>query len=374
MTWNWQTDEWPHFKYKPLSNIDNTRFSLQAGQLLGLYHAISPDDQMSLIINLISDESVETSEIEGEHLSRHSVQSSIRRHFGLQADHRNVTLAEQGIADMMVDLYRAWQTPLTHHTLYRWHSMLMQGHPGLPDVGRYRTDSEPMQVISGPLQKQIVHFEAPPSDHMMTEMTRFISWFNETGPDGANRLPPVIRAGLAHLYFVSIHPFSDGNGRIARALAQKALAQNAGHPLLIVLSQAIQADKKSYYAALERNNKTMDVTDWLDYFSRTITDAQVRTQGLIHFIVFKTRLYERVKDQLNDRQHKILARLFQAGPAGFAGGLSAANYRRIIGPIPPATITRDLQDMVEKNILTRTGERKATRYELAVQSLSDIIF
>ena len=177
------------------------------------------------------------------------------------------------------------------------------------------------------------------------------------------RYPP-LRAGIAHLYFESIHPFEDGNGRIGRAISEKSLAQSLGTPALTSLAYAIERKRKDYYAALERNNKDeLDVTDWLRYFARTVNEAQDITMRRINFYLAKAKFYERFRDQLNPRQDKVIARLFREGIDGFKGGLSAENYISITGT-SRATATRDLQDLVEQGALTRTGELRYTRYHL----------
>ena len=197
-------------------------------------------------------------------------------------------------------------------------------------------------------------------------MKRFVAWFNDTAPGGKNPLPALTRAALAHLYFVCIHPFEDGNGRIGRALAEKSLAQNLGQPSLIALAYTIERKRKDYYAALERNNKDLEITDWLTYFANTILEAQSNTIKRVDFYVAKARFYEQLRDQLNERQDKVIARMFREGIDGFKGGLSAENYIAI-SKTSRATATRDLQDLVEKGALTRTGELRHTRYFLKEQ-------
>jgi Fic family protein len=194
-------------------------------------------------------------------------------------------------------------------------------------------------------------------------MRRFLAWFEESRPGGRTPLPPLARAGLAHLWFVSIHPFEDGNGRLARAIAERSLAQNLERPSLIALAWTIERRRKDHYAALERNNKDMDVTDWLAWFAQIVLEAQATTIRRIDFHVAKTRFHDRLRGRLNERQAKAVARLFAEGIDGFKGGLSARNYMTITGA-PRATTTRDLQDLVEKGALTRTGELRHTRYWL----------
>ena len=197
----------------------------------------------------------------------------------------------------------------------------------------------------------------------MPEMERYADWFNKTGPGGAEPLPALTRAGLSHLYFESIHPFEDGNGRLGRALAEKSLAQNIGQPTLIALAFTIEKERKAYYDQLEQHQKTLDVTDWLVWFAEVVLKAQQATLDRVGFFISKAHFYDRHRDHLNERQAKAIARMFREGPGGFQGGLSADNYLKITGT-SRATATRDLQDLVEKGALSRTGERRHTRYWL----------
>ena len=369
MKWNWQQADWPDFRYKQAVLQQFERDFLQnAGMFLGAYkHCSSPDKEM-LLIELIGDEAVKTSEIEGVSLNRESVQSSLRRNFGLAGDQIKTRPSEQGIADLMTDLYKDFHELLSHATLFKWQRMLAGGRRDLKAIGHYRSHPEPMQVVSGKVYEPRVHFEAPPSKKVPALMNVFIKWFNDSAPLGKNPLSPLTRAGIAHLYFVSIHPFEDGNGRIARALAEKVLSQSINAPLLTKLSTVIQDNKKSYYDALEENNKNTEITSWLLYFSKTILTAQMYTQQYLDFLIEKTRLYDRLRGKLNPRQDKALARMFKEGITGFKGGLSAENYLSITGTTR-ATATRDLQDLVAKGALLRTGKLKQTRYSLNIAAL-----
>lgn len=364
MKWNWERSDWPGFRYKTkaLEPLEK-KFLLHSGEFIGACRHISSGDKDLLKIELISDEAVKTSEIEGEILNRDSVQSSIIHQFGLGPDKPRILPAERGIAEMMVDLYRTFASPLTGNTMFRWHGMLLAGNRDIAVAGGYRKRADPMQVVSGPLHKRKVHFEAPPSDRVPEEMKAFITWFNDTAPNGKQPLPALTRASIAHLYFVCIHPFEDGNGRIGRAIAEKALAQSLGQPSLIALAHMIERKRKDYYAALERNNKTNEITDWLIYFAKTILDAQANTIKRLDFYLAKASFYERLRGQLNERQQKAVARIFKEGTDGFKGGLSAETYIKITRT-SRATATRDLQDLVAKRALTRTGELRHTRYHL----------
>lgn len=366
MRWNWEHPDWPEFLWNSgvLAEME-AQFLQRSGMQIGSLKHFDDETRLAIMVDTLTGEALKTSEIEGEILNRDSVQSSILNGFGLKTDGRRVPPAERGIADMMIDLHRQFDHPVTHDTLHDWHRMITNGRTDLHDIGRYRTHAEPMQVVSGALHKPKVHFEAPPSASIPSEMARFVEWLAVTAPHGAKAMPPLTRAGLAHLYFVSIHPFEDGNGRIARALAEKVLAQGIGQPTLLALSHTIQQHRKRYYDALEASNKDIEVTDWLIYFARTVLDAQAYTQRLIDFLIEKTKIYDRVRGQLNERQERVLARLFKEGPDGFKGGLSAGNYITITGAAR-ATATRDLLHMVELGILTVTGSLKSTRYWLNI--------
>ena len=314
MAWNWQKNDWPQFTYKKSAIADlEARFSHRSGIFLGALKHVSTEEKNTLVVDLMSTEALKTSEIEGEILNRDSLQSSIRRNFGLEAKNRKIPPAEQGIAEMMVDLYMTFNKPLSHGQLFAWQKMLMKGRRDLNALGAYRTHEAPMQVVSGAIHKPKVHFEAPPSKVMHREMTQFIKWFNDTAPDGKNPLPALTRAGIAHLYFVCVHPFEDGNGRIGRALAEKVLSQCLGQPTLIALSHTIQERKKTYYESLEKNNKDSEITAWLVYFANTILEAQGYTQKLIDFLIEKSKLHLLAQSSGQELAHDAAQRMLLHG-------------------------------------------------------------
>lgn len=366
MTWNWQRSDWPNFSWDAnrLRKAE-AQFLLGSGAFAGTVRHLGEEDQEQLTVESISSEAITTSEIEGEILDRASVQSSIRRQFGLLTDHRRVKPAEQGIAELMVNLYRTSPDPLSDEMLFAWHRMLTNGRRDLTNIGSYRTGTEPMQVVSGSLGSPNVHFEAPSSARVGGEMARFVKWFNRTGPNGRDALPALTRAGMAHIYFESIHPFEDGNGRIGRAISDKALAQSAGQPTLTALSATMLIRRKAYYLALEAANKDTNLTPWLCWFAGIAIEAQRRTAAQVEFLLDKARLLDRLRDRLNARQEKAILRMLREGPEGFRGGLSAGNYMTITGA-SPATATRDLADLVENKALLRIGERRHARYDLAI--------
>ena len=357
MTWNWEQNDWPNFRYdeSQLRSFEG-EFLKESGIILGIFRYMSEDEKLSLRVQLLSTEAVKTSAIEGEYLNWESVQSSIQKHLGLKVDFRRASLAEQGISELLVHLVETCSQPLTHDMLFSWHEMVMRGRRDL-DVGQYRTSLEPMQVISGWKLGHKVHFEAPPSSRVFEEMERFVYWFNGAW------ITPLLKSGLAHLYFESIHPFEDGNGRIGRLLSEKLLAQHFDEPMLLFLSRTIEANKKEYYEALEKANKSNEVTDWLLYFSRMVLVAQKETQRTIAFLIEKTKFFDQFCGLLNLRQEKVLLRMMEEGSGGFQGGMSAEKYIRLT-KTTRATATRDLHDLVVRGALLRTGERKHTRYHL----------
>lgn len=368
MLWNWQKEEWPKF-FWDTSALDDLekRFIHLNGKMEGVQKYINEEQKLQLIVDLLSGEAVTTSAIEGEVLNRESVQSSVLRNFGLKTDYRKVNPAEQGVANLITDVYKNYKKPLTHHLLFNWHKMLCLGRTDLTDVARYRRHEDPMQVVSGRLDQPRIHFEAPPSAKVKAFMGGYINWWKLTAAGMKGALPGLTRTAIAHLYFVSIHPFEDGNGRLGRALAEKALAESQEKPSLIALSSTLVVKRNEYYDALENNNKNLDITDWLLYFANAILSAQEYSIKSIAFIIDKTRLYDRVRGQLNPRQEKVLARMFREGVDGFKGGLSAENYIRISGA-PRATVTRDLQDLCEKKVLIKSGKLKSTRYFLNISN------
>lgn len=357
MIWNWQQSDWPNWRFDPraLEALER-EFLLGAGRFLGAWQHLSSADQDHIKIELLSDEAIKTSEIEGEYLDRESVQSSVRRQFGLTAQVKS-SPSEAGIAELMVAVFTGFDRPITHETLFSWHEMVCRAQSDIDYIGEYRKHTDAMQVVSGALYKPKVHFEAPPSRQVPAEMEHFLKWLDSAS------LPPLTLAGLAHLYFVSIHPFEDGNGRIGRAISEHCLSRALGQPSLLALARHIEKDRKGYYETLEANNKSMDIGPWLLWFAQTTLKAQAYSIALVDHIIAKTRILDRLRGQINPRQERALIRMFEAGPDGFIGGLSAKNYMTITGATTPTT-TRDLNDLIAKDALFKTGDRKSTRYWL----------
>ena len=361
MKWNWQKPNWRKFSY----DIDKLQhyeeeFSRLCGEMIGALKHLETEEKDELRVTLLRDEAIQPSKIDGEYLDRDSVQSSIRRHFGLQVSQVNKNLKEQGISDLLVDVYQTFTTPLSHDMLRTWQKKLFSSAAG---TGEYRTHEEPMQVVSGAIYAPTVHFEAPPSAQVHDELEAFIQWYNMAHEEKS--ISPLILAGISHLWFECIHPFEDGNGRVGRALAEKSLSQSLQQPSLISLSSVIEKKKSAYYEALEKANKGNEITKWLEYFLPTIIEAQQYSIQKIDFIIQKGKLLNKHKHHMNERQLKVVLRMFQEGVEGFKGGLSAKNYMSITQTSQP-TATRDLRDLVEKGVLKRTGELRHTRYWLNI--------
>jgi len=366
MKWNWQQEGWPNFTYdqSALQELEE-QFLLNSGVLVGAFMHLAQDDKDQLTVDLISNEALKTSEIEGEYLNRDSLQSSIRNQLGLAGQKTKASPAERGVSEMMIDLYRTFNEPLSSEMLHRWHTTLMQGRHDLVDIGAYRSHEEAMQVVSGPPRNRKIHFEAPPSSQVPNEMERFVTWFNDHQEKQAGALTPLVRSGISHLYFECIHPYEDGNGRIGRAISEKSLSQAQGRPTLLALSHTIERRRKRYYEALEAANTNNEVTEWLLYFAEMVLEAQSYTHRRVEFLIEKTKFYDRYRGQFNQRQEKAISRIFREGPDGFTGGLSAENYISIT-KTSRTTATRDLSDLATKGAFSRTGELKGTRYHLAL--------
>ncbi|TVQ66480.1 MAG: Fic family protein, partial [Balneolaceae bacterium] len=365
--YNWQQSDWPDFTYS-LEGLEDDLFEFaeKVGRVTGKWQALPDDAQQEAVIDMMVAEAITTSRIEGEFLSRSDVLSSIRKNLGLHSETESIKDRRAvGAAELMIDVRRTWREPLTNEKLFSWHRMLLKGTEGLT-LGAWRTHKEPMQVVSGAFGKETVHYEAPPSSLVPQEMQRFIAWFNDSAPEGRNGIREApIRSAIAHLYFETIHPFEDGNGRIGRAIAEKALSQGMGRPALLSLSDAIESQKRDYYDALEQAQRSNEVTEWIRYFVRTILDAQSRAEEQIDFTLQKAKFFDRFRDRLNERQRKVINRMLDEGTDGFEGGMNARKYIGIT-KTSKATATRDMQYLMEIGAFRRSGKAggRSTRYQV----------
>ncbi|WP_221033082.1 Fic family protein [Actomonas aquatica] len=363
MSFNWQQPDWPNFRYDLTAvEADLLRCADQAGQVTGLLKGLDAHDRTDALVQLMVAEAVKTSAIEGEYLSRPDVMSSVRHRLGLaDAPPPQTDRASAGAGEMMVAVRESWDAPLTEETLFAWHRTLMQGDRRVL-AGAWRTHAEPMQVVSGAVGKAKLHFEAPPSAQVPAEMARFIAWFNDSR-HSLGAAP--VRAAVAHLYFESIHPFEDGNGRIGRALAEKALSQGLGRPATLSLSRTIEAHRSRYYDALETAQRSNEITPWLHYFVATVLAAQHDAEALVMFVLNQARFFDRHRDHLNARQLRTVRRMLDAGPGGFEGGMNARKYVSL-NRVSKATATRDLQHLVELGAFVPVGAGRSARYELGL--------
>ena len=359
MSWNWELPDWPRFSYnaEKIAEIER-QFLLGMGSASAYLKTVDEQEYKRFIVEILSWEGTESSKIEGEFLDRESLQSSIKQHFGIHDTPKHKSDKETGMAEVLCDVFETYDEPLTHEMLWKWHEELFKDSR-LDDHGKYRTHAEPMQIVSNRHGAQKVYFEAPPSARIHKEMTAFINWFNSSRSSGSI----LGRSAIIHIYFESIHPFEDGNGRIGRVLSEKALSQGVSRPILITISKTLEKKKKAYYAALETCNRSLDAEHWVEFFSEVILEAHEDSMRLLYFIIGKSKMLTGLAEQLNPRQLKVLLRMFEEGPEGFKGGLSAENYIAIT-KTTRATATRDLTDLVEKGALTKTGELRHTRYWL----------
>jgi Fic family protein len=364
--YNWQQKEWPYFTYKA-ENVENELFSFaeRSGLTTGMIKALPEESQMEAVIDIMVSEAIKTSEIEGEFLSRSDVMSSIRNNLGLIASAPGKDKRTMGVSSLMINVRNTFSEPLSEKILFEWHTLLMSYRKDL-NAGKWRTHKEPMQVVSGTFGKIKVHFEAPPSAVVHEEMIRFIKWFNDTAPGGKKEIKKApIRSAIAHLYFESIHPFEDGNGRIGRALAEKALSQGLGRPVLLSLSRAIDRHRKVYYSELEKAQRSLEIDSWIKYFVNTILAAQVDSENEIDFTLKKVKFFDKFRGQFNERQLTVIRRMLEEGPKGFKGGMNARKYVSLT-KISKPTATRDLQYLAGIKAFLVSGGGRSTNYQVNI--------
>ncbi|MGE0331896.1 MAG: Fic family protein [Ramlibacter sp.] len=369
----WQQPAWPHFSFDAdavgPALLEARRLQ---GDVNGRARAIGLSPAGDVVQELMAQEVLATAAIEGEKLDPASVRSSVMRQLGLGGAGTRDRHVD-GLVEVINDASAAFTQPLDADRLCRWQSALFPGGTsGLQRiaVGRWRDHEDPMQIVSGVLGRQTIHYEAPPSAKVAFEMDQFLHWFADTTPvaDQEPALDGIARAAIAHLWFESIHPFEDGNGRIGRAIVDMALAQDQGGPLrLFSLSRQLLASRSGYYDALnaaQRGNG--DATDWVQWFAQQIAAACRRSGDMMDAAIQKSRFWaDHAAHDIGARQRKVLQRLLDDGDGGFLGGLSADKYMKMTG-VSKATATRDLQALVAAGLLWTTGQGKATRYYVNV--------
>ena len=357
--------DWPHFQWnaarlvEPLAEVRHRQ-----GLLIGQMRALGFRLQLEAVLQTLTADVIKSSEIEGEKLDAEQVRSSIARRLGidigaLKPADRDV----EGVVEMTLDATRHYDQPLTTERLFSWHAALFPtGRSGMRKirVGAWRDDNEgPMQVVSGPMGKERVHYEAPTAPRVEREMAAFLEWFN-----AQNDLDRVLKAGLAHLWFASIHPFEDGNGRIARAIADMCLARSENSPQRFYsMSSQIRQERNQYYNILEQTQKSdMDVTPWMQWFLGCLGRAIDGARTVLSAVLVKARFWERVQGiSLNDRQRLVLNRLLD----GFEGKLTTTKYAKLTKSSQD-TAHRDITNLVDHGVLVRSSEGgRSTSYALA---------
>ncbi len=359
---------WPNFHWSSETlGVSLAAVRHRQGRLIGRMEAMGFPLRAEAVLQTLTADVLKSSEIEGEHLDQAQVRSSIARRLGI--DIGALTPADrhvEGVVEMMLDATQNFSAPLTAERLFGWHAALFPtGHSGLAriTVGAWRSErSGPMQVVSGPVGRERVHYEAPIASRLEHEMRAFLTWFNaETTTD------PVIKAALAHLWFVTIHPFEDGNGRIARAIADMALARSENSAQRFYsLSAQIRLERKRYYDMLEQTQKgDLDVTAWLDWFLACLGRAFDGAETILATVLQKARFWEaHDAADLNDRQRLMINRLLD----GFSGKLTSSKWA-LITKSSQATAGRDIDDLERRGVLVRNdGGGRSTSYSLGMQS------
>lgn len=363
--YNWQHKEWPAFNYDvSLVNDNALEFARLSGEITGALTGLNVDAQQQTVIHLMLDEAIKTSAIEGEQLSREDVRSSIENGLGVNKEVKKVKdKKSKAIASLMLEVRENYAQKLTESLIRQWHSILFSGSSKIKP-GQWRKSAKPMQIISGPVGKEVVHFEAPPAEIVSDEMKGFVKWYNGYQVNG-NVLHAVVKTALAHLYFESIHPFEDGNGRIGRAIAEKCLSESLGRPVLLSISMVLEKQRTAYYTALKKAQRTLQVNEWLAYFTQVIVDAQRLAVSSVVYNVKRATFFDTHKRHLNDRQLKVIQKMLDAGTDGFTGGMTARKYISITG-VSKATATRDLQLLAELGVLKAEGEGRSVRYQINI--------
>ena len=369
-TWIWQSPHWPTLIYDlELLAEAVRRARTEYGRLLFKAEMIGAAELTRVERDVWSGDAVSTAAIEGEILDLASVRSSVAHRLGINADFIAVPRNVEGLLDVMESAAADFDTELTAERLCRWQAALFPaGGPALRaiETGKFRSHHDPMRVVSGPPGREKVHYVAPSSAAVRAEMHSFLEWFKRSR---STSLDGVLRAGLAHVWFESVHPFEDGNGRIGRAIVDMALAQDARRPTrLHGMSTELRRRQKDYYEALNKVQRgTGDVTEWLRWFTFAFADSCVASAELIGESLERARFWSDHKDAaINERQRKVLNKMLNAGPGRFEGGLTQRKYAAITG-VSPATAWRDIEDLLKKRMIVKgEGAGRSTYYDIAI--------
>jgi Fic family protein len=369
--WIWQQSDWPLFRWDrgTLASV-LARARLAQGKVLGATQLLDADLTLEAVAAILVENGVTTSAIEGERLDVDAVRSSVARHLGLPtAGLPTPPRAVDGLIEVLLDATRHFTSPLTKERLFGWQASLFPtGYSGLHRIrtGTLRGD-EPMQVISGPMGRERIHFTAPPREGLEQELDQFLVWFNEGFAKPPPDLDGLVRAGLAHLWFITLHPFEDGNGRLARAITDMVLAQDERQPMrFFSLSAQILRERENYYDVLERTQRgSIDVTPWLTWFLTQVEASAMTAEKTVANTLAKAKFWLRHQNtNLNERQRKVVNRLLDAGRNGFEGGVNTRKYMSLT-KTSRATAYRELSELVEKGCLVPTDKGgRSSGYEV----------
>ncbi|EPJ82283.1 filamentation induced by cAMP protein Fic [Pseudomonas sp. CFII64] len=372
--WIWQQPDWPNFHWQGDRLAGLLRACSQAqGQLLGMLGAVGADASAQTELDALLQNIITSSAIEGEQLNVGSVRSSLAKRLGLE-DGQKVSPRSEGLAELMLDATQHHQTKLTLERVLHWHTLLFPAQETFQSqhiqVGALR-GAEPMQVVSGRIDRPTVHFEAPPREGLEARLDAFFDWFNRSQADAS--LDPLLRAGLAHFWFVTLHPFDDGNGRLTRVITDLTLAQAENQAIrFYAMSASILAARPDYYRILEVSQKDgLDVTPWLEWFLQTLLDSLQLAIQRIDRVLAKARFWQQHRAKaLSPEQVKVLNRLLDGSlpgdKPGSEGGISAAQYQAV-AKVSKATATRHLADLLDKGCLQKLpGGGRSTRYQVSL--------
>lgn len=365
MKYFWQHREFPNFHFKIEEYSSHFQeFAAQLGEVNGLFVNVSEANKKEIILQVILSEALKTSEIEGEYFSREDVMSSLQKQLGI-SDYVTPSKDKRAnaISELMIQVRNDYQNPLSLQMLREWHQTLMKIDKTVRE-GEWRTSTDAMQIISGRAGKIEIHFEAPPSKELPQLLVEFEKWYqnfsyHEIGQIGR----AMLRSALVHLYFETLHPFEDGNGRIGRALAEKALAETLEKSVVISISKKIEENKKEYYETLKHTQRTQEISKWLDYFFNILIEAQKEVKETVLYVIEKALYFDRFKTQLNERQLKAIQKMTEKGKDNFEGGMTAKKYITIT-KTSKATATRDLQLLFEIGAFIREGDGRSVKYKI----------
>ena len=362
--WIYEHEQWPHFTWRAEAlSVKLAYVRNKQGRLLGRMERLGLEIRKESSFKTLTTDIIKSTAIEGEYLNREEVRSSLARRLGLEvsgliSSSRNV----DGIVDIMLDATQSYKTPLTKERLLSWHGALFPtGFSGLRriTVGQWRTEAAgPMQVVSGPIGREKIHFEAPPANKLDREMSLFLEWFQKNDSD------PVLKAGISHFWFVTIHPFEDGNGRIARAICDMALARADETPdRFYSLSSQIESERKDYYTYLERQQRASpDLTEWLNWFLDCLDRALSQADKTIENVLFKADLWGKFsQNPLNERQRLIISRMLEDD---FQGYMNTSKYAKL-AKCSNDTALRDIKDLKSRGLFVQNaGMGRSTSYRI----------